>query len=346
MSDKYVTVTLTLPDGKRKYFRGSTRKEAERKRDEAKLQLAMGVSVGDSTTVKNLAVMWLRDYKKDEVRESSYLNIERIINCHILPELGRMKVRDVKPAHIKHMMNGKSSLAKNTQRVILNTTKALFNVAVENEIILRNPCVKSIHATGEEQKENIPLTPEQSRKLLDKAKGTRIYLFVLLGLYAGLRRGELLGLQWQDIDFTEGTVAVKRSIAPTKANPNGELCATLKTDAAERTIPLPWPVIDELRAAKAASKSVYVVPGPGGGHFTFSLLTYHWNKLMKGLDFEAHPHLMRHTRVTRWFEQGLDLKEIQYLAGHASLDMTLGIYTHYQAESRMKDTAEKIRASS
>jgi integrase len=346
MTDKAYTVTLTLPDGRRKYFRGSTRKEAERKRDEAKLKLAMGVNIGDNTTVKELAAIWLRDYKKDEVRESSYLNIERVLNCHVLPELGKMKVRDVKPAHIKHLMNSKSSLAKNTQRIILNHIKALFNLAVENEMILRNPCVKSIHATGEEQKESIPLTPGQSQELLDKSKGSRIRLFVLLGLYAGLRRGELLGLQWQDIDFTQGTVSVRRSVTPTKANPNGELCATLKTDAAERTIPLPWSVIDELRAAKAASKSVYVVHGPSGGHFTFSLLTYHWNKLMKGLPFEAHPHLMRHTRITRWFEQGLDLKEIQYLAGHASLDMTLGIYTHYQAELRMKDTAEKIRATS
>ena len=73
---------------------------------------------------------------------------------------------------------------------------------------------------------------------------------------------------------------------------------------------------------------------------------YYSDKMMRDLPFEAHPHLLRHTRITRWFEQGLDLKEIQYLAGHASLDMTLGIYTHYQAELRMKDTAEKIRASS
>lgn len=344
MSDKYVTVTLTLPNGKRKYFRGSTRREAEKKRDEAKLKLAMGVNIGDATTVKELSEIWLRDYKRGEVRESTILNLERILNCHILPELGRMKVSDVKPAHIKHLMNSKSSFAKNTQRNILRITKALFNMAVENELILRNPCVKSIKATGEEQKENVPLTPEQTQMMLDKARGTRIWLFVLLGTYAGLRRGELLGLQWQDIDFDEGTVSVKRSVAPTSENPNGELCATLKTDAAERTIPLPWSVIDELRAAKAASKSIYVIPGPSGGHFTFSLLVYHWGKMMKDLPFEAHPHLLRHTRVTRWFEQGLDLKEIQYLAGHASLDMTLGVYTHYQVGLRMRDTAEKIRA--
>ena len=345
MSDKNVTVTLTLPDGTRKYFRGKTRKEAEKKRDEAKLKLAMGVNVGDNTTVKGLAETWLRDYKEKEVRESSYLTISRAVTCHIIPELGSLKVREVKPAHIKHFMNSMSDLAHNSQRNILGITRAVFNVAVENEMILRNPCVGSIKPSGEAPKEKVPLTPEQTQVMLDKARGTKIHLFVLLGFYAGLRRGELLGLQWNDINFTEGTVSVKRSVAPTKDNPGGELCATLKSDAAERTIPLPWPVIEEIRAAKAKSKSLFLTPGSDGGIMKFTSLEHHWKQLMKGLSFSATPHLMRHTRITRWFEQGLDLKEIQYLAGHASLDMTLGIYTHYQAELRIRDTAEKIRAT-
>jgi integrase len=346
MSKQYCTVTLTLPNGKRKYFRGATKREAEKKRDAAKVALAMGVNVGDNTTVEELSAIWLRDYKQPEVRESSFIRLETIVRVHIVPWFGRMKVRDVKPAHVKSFMRSKADLARSTQSSILQTLKAIFALAVENEIILRSPCSKSITASGEETKEKVPLTPEQSARLLEEARGTPLYYFVLIGLYAGLRRGELLGLQWQDIDFEEGTLTVQRSIAPTKANPGGELTTTLKTDAARRTIPLPWSVINELRAAKAGSKSVYVVPGPNGNHFSFSLSGYHWNRLMENLPFDAHPHLMRHTRITRWFEQGLDLKEIQYLAGHTSLDMTLGVYTHYQAETRMKQTAEKIRAIS
>ena len=61
------------------------------------------------------------------------------------------------------------------------------------------------------------------------------------------------------------------------------------------------------------------------------------------LDFHVHPHLLRHTCITRWFEQGLDIKEIQYLAGHATVDVTLGIYTHYQQQARREETAKKIR---
>lgn len=342
----YVTVTLTLPNGKRKYFRGATRKEAEKKRDEAKLHLAMGVDIGNNTTVEELANLWLHDYKEGEVRESTYLNLSTIVRAHIVPALGKLKVRDVKPAHIKRFLNDRSYLAKSSQKAVFTVVKTIFDLAVENEIILRSPCTKSIRPAGEETKEKVPLTPEQAELMLAEAKGTRIYLFVLLGLNAGLRRGELLGLQWQDVDLGKGTITVCRSIAPTLENATGELSPELKTDAAHRTIPLPWPVVNELRAAKARSKSVYVIPGYNGDHFTFTSLQYQWTKLVKKLPFKVHPHLMRHTCVTRWYEQGLDLKEIQYLAGHTGLDMTLGIYTHYQIESRMKGTAEKIQASS
>ena len=66
---------------------------------------------------------------------------------------------------------------------------------------------------------------------------------------------------------------------------------------------------------------------------------------MRTLDFDVHPHLLRHTCITRWFEQGLDIKEIQYLAGHSSVDITLEIYTHYQGKARRQQTADKIRAA-
>ena len=218
----------------------------------------------------------------------------------------------------------------------------MFAVAVENDLIPKNPCVPSLRVGGRETKKVAPLTPEQEELLLDAAKGTALYLFVLLGLNAGLRRGELLGLMWSDIDFEEGTLSIKRSLAATEKHPGGEISST-KTEASERTIPLHWSVVAELRRARAASRSVYVVPGTNGTYLSFPSLWYRWEALTKDLPFDVHPHQMRHTRITRWFEQGLDLKEIQYLAGHSTAKMTLDVYTHYQADVRIQETARKIR---
>ena len=341
---KQYTVTMTLPDGKRKYFRGNTKKEAEKKRDEAKKLVDSGLDLSSNTTVEEFVKLWLEEYKKGDVRDSTYMNQKSVLYKHVVPVIGSVKVRDVKPAHIQHVLRAMGDKAKSTQQHVLSITKSMFDVAVENSLILKNPCTKSIKAKGDETKEKEPLTPEQADLLLDRARGTSLYLFVLLGLNAGLRRGELLALQWSDIDFDSGTLSVRRNLATTQANPNGELSAELKTDAARRTIPLPWSVIDELRAAKAKSKSVFVIPDYRGSFFNISSFNHNWNRLREGLPFEVHPHLMRHTRITRWFEQGLDLKEIQYLAGHSTLAMTLGVYTHYQAEVRMPETAKKIRA--
>ncbi len=343
MSKQY-TVTLTLPDGKRKYFRGSTRKEAERKRDEAKRLVDSGIDLSSSVKVSELAELWLSDYRMFDVRESTYITQKSLLTNHVLPAIGHLKVREVKPAHINHMLLAMKDKSKGTQKLALSITKTLFSFAVENDMILKNPCTKSVKPRGEDAQEKMPLTSEQEKMLLDKARGTCLYLFVLLGLNAGLRRGELLGLQWNDINFTDGTLSVRRNVSPTRANPNGELTTELKTPAARRIVPLPWSVVDDLRAAKSVSRSVFVIPNHKGSFFSISSFSYNWNKLVSELPFEVNPHLMRHTRITRWFEQGLDLKEVQYLAGHASLDMTLGTYTHYHAEERMQETARKIQA--
>ena len=78
-----VTVTLTLPNGKRKYFRGATKKEAERKRDEAKRQLASGIDISTNPTVEEFTKMWLAEYKEGVVRDTTYLNLVNHINNHI-----------------------------------------------------------------------------------------------------------------------------------------------------------------------------------------------------------------------------------------------------------------------
>lgn len=341
---KQVTVTLTMPNGKRKYFRGATKKEAERKREEARRAMEAGIDISDRTTVEQFANMWLTEYKQGRIREVSYITLESIVRKHIIPCIGRMKIKDVRPIHIQKLAREQSSCAYSTQQRIISTTRSLFESAVENGLTVKNPCVKSIKAIGEPADEKTPLTEEQEEMLLDKARGGRIYLFVRLGLCAGLRRGELLGLQWGDIDFDSGMLNVRRSIAATKQHRGGEVNTELKTKAARRTIPLPWSVVEELRAERARAKSVYVIPGRSHNFLCLESLSYHWKKLTEGLPFEATPHKMRHTRITRWVEQGLDIKEVQYLAGHTKTQMTLDVYTHYQEESRLSATAEKIRA--
>ena len=108
---KLYTVTLTLPDGTRKYFRGKTKKEAEKKRTEMRMKIGMGVEINCTMTVEELANLWFDLYKKDKLHKRSEETIRFILARYILPNLGLMKVADVKPIHIQQLMSSVSHLS-------------------------------------------------------------------------------------------------------------------------------------------------------------------------------------------------------------------------------------------
>lgn len=360
---KTYTVTLTLPDGSRKYFRGKTKKEAEKKRDVAKMQIGMGVDLSDETTVAELIEIWFKLYKEDnkDLHVRSKDTTRAILNRYIIPVLGQMRVRDVKPINIQQLMTSISSYSKSTQKKVVQATRNIFAVAFDNGMIARSPVSDQLKAGGAEPAEKKPLTKAQSDALLQAVQGTRAYPLVLILLYGGLRIGEALGLMWRDIDFVNGTVTVNRSVVYPDGNRRGEINSELKTENAHRTIPLPWDVVDILKQEKLKSNSVWVFSMQDGNFLSYNsfrslwrLIDYRTVSKVRGdqrelvertLDFEVHPHLLRHTCITRWFEKGLDIKEIQYLAGHATAEITMNIYTHYMAAERHEETARKIRAA-
>lgn len=357
---KYVTLTLTLPDGTRKYFRGKTKKEAERKRNEMRMKIGMGVDVTCSTTVGELADMWFKLYKEGKLHKRSEDTIRATLARYILPVLGQMQVADVKPIHIQQLMNSIKKYSKSTQSKVVQIVRAMFVVAEENGMVLKSPVGKSVKAGGAKAKEKQPLTKEQSDALLLAVEGTRAHLLVAVLLNAGLRIGEALGLMWSDVDFKAGTITVNRSIVYPSDNLNGEINTEMKTSNAHRTIPIPWGLVKELQEEQAKSRSLWVFHMKDGRYLSNNSFRALWKLIERRtvdkvavnvrelvertLDFDVHPHLLRHTCITRWFEQGLDIKEIQYLAGHASVDLTLGIYTHYSKAERLAETAAKIQA--
>lgn len=360
---KTYTVTLTLPGGSRKYFRGSTKKEAEKRRDDARLKVGMGVDINCDTTVSELAQIWFTTYKDEnkDLHKRSKETTRNVIKRYLDPTIGNMKVADVKPIHIQQLMNSVSGYSESTQKKVLQAARAIFSVAEDNGMIQKTPISKNVKAGGAKPIEPEPLTPTQSAALLQAVKGTRAYLLVLVLLHTGMRIGEALGLRWRDFDFVAGTVSVNRSIVYPEDNRQGEVNEDLKTVNARRTIPLPWTVMAEIKNAKTASHSLWVFAMQDGSFLSYNSFRALWRIIdyrtttkrkvngreivQRTLDFDVHPHLLRHTRITRWFEAGLDIKEVQYLAGHATPDITLRIYTHYQAKLRRAETAQKIRAA-
>lgn len=363
---KLYTKTLTLPNGKRKYIRAVSKEELERKYQQARLEIGAGVDVSDNTTFAEFTQMWYDTYKKPHLRENSANNLLYVLNAHIIPQIGALPIRDVKALHIRRIMASQNGMSNSLQSKTLQYLRGIFSAAVENGLILRSPVSSELRAHGESAAEKIPLTVAQERQLLAAVKDTRAYVAVAVMLGVGLRKEELLGLMWDCVDFEAHEIRVRRT--KVFVHGRGQVTTQLKSRAAKRDIPMPEWLENILREANRESDSAFVLAMRNGESLSDTSFKRLWGlidarttddpsllgkpvdprhpNVLYGLDFHAHPHLLRHTCITRWVEAGLDIKEVQYLAGHATPDITLRVYAHHDRRERSAITAERIRKSS
>lgn len=360
MKSKLYTTTVRLPDGSRKWVRAKTKEALERKKAELLVQIGAGLDVLDGSTFGEFAAIWLNTYKRPYLREKSIQSLENALNNHILPYLEAVPLKKVTAIQIQLIMATLSGKSKSLNKQVIQTIRGVFDAAVDNNLLLKSPVPNSLRVGGIPAKEKMALTQEQSQRLLDAVKGTRAYLFCLIALQTGMRRGEVCGLMWSDIDFKKQIIHVRHNaILKDGATTVSE---NLKTAAAARDIPVPPLLFSALQEARRSTNSIYVVPGVNGAPMTKSSFkrmmeiiesrtaasaeelgtTIRNTKIVRTIDFPVTAHQLRHTYITRLFESGLDIKEIQYLAGHTTVEMTLRVYAHYQRESRHAETAKKV----
>ena len=232
--------------------------------------------------------------------------------------------------------------------------KSIFRSAMESRIIDHNPTIHlTIKGGGVPQEDRQALTGEQVERLLDAIRGLPPYVFVMIGLYAGLRREEILALQWDSVYLDTDTpyLTVRRAWHTEHNRP--VILDELKTKAAERNIPLHVCLAECLKAAKATSTSEHVVSNRDGEPLSYTQFKRLWQyivtrtvkersyyryedgkrvkhtvtpvleekvahngKVVYSLDFEVTPHQLRHTYITNLLYAGVDPKTVQYLAGH------------------------------
>jgi len=360
---KYYATHVTTPAGDRVYLRGKTKEELEEKVLQAKLQLRAGVDISQDVLFADYAKTWLKAYKKDKVRPSSYAILESNLNTHVIPYFSDMKLRDIKPMHVQLFIRSLSESSKSLQTKCLRLVKNILQSAADNGLIARSPVRQEDRINAANPAEEEPLTNEQARALLSALEGTRAYTFCLIALSTGMRRGEILGLMWSDIDFEEGAIRVAHNKSFVMDKTDAPVTELLKTEAARRVLPMGQLLTEHLQKLHAASTSQFVLSMGNGESLTKSAFRSMWRAVDrrtvgKGrvprdlgnrygsvevtLDFDVHPHLLRHTYITQLFEAGLDIKQVQYLAGHSKPEMTMRVYTHYRQKQRAGETREKV----
>ena len=365
---KLVSRSLTLPDGTVKTFRGVTAQIAEEKLNAARIKLGLGLKLNDLTTVGELAQTWYTVYRKPQLRSpNSQAAVLNVVNNHILPHLAPMLVRDVTTTDIQQVlsaMEGKSASLTGKARTAM---RGMFEVAVAEHLILTSPVVTLVKAGGVPTDERDPLTKKQKDMLLAALPPEGpLRLFIYIGLYSGLRRGEICGLTWDNVDLSGRKIYVRKN-ARLRSNAPTEVAEILKTPSARRNIPIPRVLARELKAARETSNSEYVVAMEDGRPMSYSAYRAMWRYIKRrtapssdllgtptspksktnhgvnyAIDFPVTAHILRHTYITDLFDaKKMDLKQIQYLAGHKDAAVTLKIYIHY-LQSRQHDTAAAI----
>jgi integrase len=346
----------TAEGPKRRYISGKKREEVRDKLAKALSQRADGlVFDAGALTVGDYLDRWLADVR-DTVRKSTHEGYEHAIGPHIKPALGRITLKDLNPAQIRWFYRDRldSGLAPATvhkQHIVLH--KAL-KAAVAHGLIPRNGAagLKLPRITREEID---PLTEEEARRLLETVRGARLEALYVLALSTGMRLGELLALKWEDVDLEGGRLRVRRTL--THAGKSFVL-GEPKTKNSRRTIRLAKGAISALKAHLSRQLEEMERMGslyqPGGLIFATedgtivnpsNLRNRSFRPLLKRAGLPPiRFHDLRHTCATLLLSKSVNPKVVSEMLGHASISITLDIYSHLLPDMQEKavEALEKI----
>ncbi|MDR1629490.1 MAG: site-specific integrase [Oscillospiraceae bacterium] len=297
-------------------------------------------------TIAEYLDYWMRDIQPHRVRETTMAIYDVMIKNHIKPACGNCKLRSLSTYNVRHMLEvlKENGCSERTRLACLRILSACLNCAVREELIFRN-AAQLVEKPKYIPKETTIWTAEQAALFLRTIKEHPQYIAFLLLLTYGMRRGEVLGLRWSDIDFDSGWIHVRQQIGRV----NGVIKAReLKTGNSRRVLPL----MSNVRAAllEHAEKNG-VVLSPFNPYFKLSIsgtvvaskagtpleprnLTRYYNDLVEKANLpRIKIHAMRHTAATLLKDLNVPVKDAQLILGHSSISTTLNIYQHGTPET-------------
>ena len=310
--------------------------------------------------VEQWGIKWLKLYKsaKEYNTYAMYLNA---LNSHIIPEIGGIRLSALKSHHIQEMLNDIISVGHyRTAEIVRLTIKQIIQQAIINEYIYKDVSLK-VSLPQSQKKEKRSLSNEE-KAIFEKAKLTqRERVFVDLLYYTGVRRGEALALTVKDIDFKNRRLIINKNLVIKDGE--SHLKNSPKTNAGNRSIPLPAKLLSELQEYIAHAKNIYLFTMKSGEPMTKSSFRRFWYNILDKMNVAAGgdefsrsdtairliakdvtPHIFRHTYATNLYYAGIDVKTAQRLLGHSSIQVTLEIYTHLDAEVSISNTEDKLNS--
>jgi integrase len=277
---------------------------------------------------------------RDTVRSTTFERYEQITRKHIVPEVGRVKIKALTPAHVRGLYRKKleAGLSPRTVQYVHVTLHKALKQAVRDGLIPRN-ATEAVKPPQVRREEIRPLTPEQVKTLFEAAKGDRLEALYILAVTTGLRQGELLGLKWDDVDMEAGTLQVRRTLITAKGGP---VISPPKTKGSRRTVKLSQRALEALRSHLARQldeidtvgslwrENGLIFASEVGEPLDRRALTTHRFKPLLGRAGlpQIRFHDLRHTCATLLLSKNVNPKVVSEMLGHSTIAITLDTYSH------------------
>jgi integrase len=352
---------------KRESFSGKSRREVADKIAEAQHALNTGTYIEpNKITLGEWLDNWMHDYMKPNLRPTAYQVYEVNLRVHVKPHVGHIGLRALQASELQRLFNnlltdGRATtewdkkdnpgLSRGTVEKIRTIVKSALKQAVENDLIIKNPAT-STKLPVMEKAEVVPFTSEEAGKLLETARSNRMFAGYYLDIFAGLRRGEMLGLMWSDFDWTAPNFEIKRELVAIKDDTTGKYYLDFqlpKTVKSQRTIPMTEDMVKVLKAHKArqAEEKLFFGKSYHNENLVFCSedgkriwprnFNRQYTEILKKAGIEhKKPHTMRHTCASLLLEAGEELKNVQEILGHSKISTTADIYAHVLEKTKRK----------
>ena len=296
---------------------------------------------------------WFEAYAKVKVRPSSHQTYKGYIENHIKPNIGDIPIEKLTSLQLQKfyrllLTEGRipriesekqpKGLSAKTVRNINQVISSAMDMAVRHKLILSNP-TEGCELPKVEHREMKTLPAEQLGAFLREAKESGVYELYYMDLATGLRRGELLGLKWEDIDLQNGIIHVRRQVARV----DGEVKELpLKTKNSYRNISISQDAVAMLTEMEAHRSSDYVFPSSTGGLISPDSVNNMLHRVLKRAGLPSiRFHDLRHTFATLALQNGVDIKTVSGMLGHADPGFTLDTYAHVTT-SAQKEAARTM----
>lgn len=336
---------------------GRTQAEVREKLTALLRDLDRGVTISaENWTVESYLLQWLETIVKPNRAPKTHQGYELAVRRHILPTLGRKRLRQLSVTDVRRLVQRLTDAGLGVRMVqfVHAVLRNALESAVRDEAIPRN-VARLVQVKTPTYDIGRGLSTVQARALLTAARDERLEALYVLAVYLGLRRGEVLGLRWADVDLDEARLQVVQTLQRV----DGALrFLPPKSRHSRRTVPLPVPCVEALRQHSVAQCRERLAAGAEWSDTGLVFITTFgtpiepdnlrrsWNRIRSATgDPPARFHDLRHTCVSLLLDAGVPPHVVREIVGHSAIDVTMTIYAHTSLDEKrtaMLRLAEKL----